>query len=1103
LKVGVNVNPNINAGVNVQAEGPEKAVAIEAPKSSNRFNHQYDVKSYCRTGLCTFTTKTNNLTETKIERNGLLRFENENYDDFDNFIRSSNYKIIVCITIYDEDPEKLEPNFEGMVANVITLNRKFGLTADDILVVVVADGLKTLSPEYKEIFFNDRMLTKDPNALDAVHDINEHYMHLFIAEYSKKIEGIDLSNIQLLFAVKEGHFGRKNSIHHFLNGIAYDLTTRCGMLKTDEISDKIYFMIQKPQIKLHRHAIYKFLLTFKYHPEAASLGGQVEINEADVGILSIEAAQMLENKLEHIYERPCENLFNFLMITSPSIFLYKYKHVINIGFQNTYFFENVVDRFNSLFTTNANLDEERTINLDLACAKDKVGLIKYVPDAIAYFPGHPTLSSYLEDKKITNLSLYCHWVDYFLPKSIAASDKEVFHKFTMIIFSIYWCLNIAVKLLNLGYSYTIVFVIHYFAYGREATDWILTIYGIVVFIFMIVSVAKVQIEGLRYLFYVAIILLKVFSVFTFISGCIAINNIRVDPVMYADLFYLAPSVIIPLMTVLSFGIPFVLKIMQFWKTFLRGLFAYSIINLLSITLVPIYTFANFDDFDYDRSVLEFDERIEKKNRYSFYRIIIYLAYIFCNGFLVFLYNQIGFSNYLRVKYIEHLLYFIVWLYFIKIIFTTFDIIRFMCKEKNGRKEGKTAVKDEYAQLNIRVLGGPEFKNIKWKTKGFVNIGTNNIQNKVNLVTPHRIVDKLNISGDPVSMRSYNEISTNVNGYQNIGIDESTVVFEKKEKAGLFNASLNRDDEYNNNHDNFNNHNNNAIQLKVQINANNLQDDGEHTGEVVFDDLPKYEVKEPPVKVIASPSPKSKKFVKKEEELEIIVEKPTLEESNYASNVYNSEKKQSKKKFDDERQIIMEDNNDWDREEVVEKHQSWQIDEPKVFKPNVEVYDSNDSMSKYVAQQQERLYYENLKEDGELRIDGLAKVGIKQVYDKVKHDNYNYEYENHKSNNNNDYNYQGNVNVKASVQPIPPISVSVNQFEQSPKPTKKTKKSKSPEKEFSNTIKLDANVELDNQGAKTPKSSRRRSSSKSPDATKAKTPKRGSIVQDSSLLSPNR
>ena len=252
----------------------------------------------------------------------------------------SSYKVVFCITINEEGPEKLEPNFEGIIININKLNQKFGFIADDILVVIIADGLSTLSPEYKQIFFKNRELKHDPNILHQQLDIPNHYIHLFISEYQNGYENIPLefSRIQLLFAVKEGHFGRKNSIMHFLNGIQYEIASKCGSIPPEEIITEQFVMIQKPEVKLHKHAIYKFLLTFRYHPEAVSVSGQIEIIPDFVKIVSIEAGQMLEYKLENIYERHYENNFHFIMNTSPSIYLYRYRPIVELGFQNTSFF---------------------------------------------------------------------------------------------------------------------------------------------------------------------------------------------------------------------------------------------------------------------------------------------------------------------------------------------------------------------------------------------------------------------------------------------------------------------------------------------------------------------------------------------------------------------------------------------------------------------------------------------------------------------------------------------------------------------------------------------------------------------------------------------
>ncbi len=682
-----------------------------------------DVKSYVRSSLNIVANTSEMYHSLRLEKFGLSRFETEEYEDLDYFISINDFKIIVCVTLSSEEPEEVNNTLDSVIVNIHTLSRKFGMTADDFLVVIMADGIVELHKDYKKLLFGDKNenIKEDISTDNEILEMDGHYFHMFIADYHNKLEEIpeEFCRFDLIFAVKEGNHGRKNLINNFFSGICHELITKSGKIEEIKLEDRIYSMIVDPGTVLHRHCMYKLLLTFDYHPSAGAVCGEMEVDTTLTTCKTLEASQYLENKFEIIYEKHFDNNFGMIIDTTASVYMYRVKSIFAIGYTNRTFFRDIVDNFTSATDSNGWEDNAKSLNLDLVGMQNETGIIKFCPDAKANYKGISELSSYLIHKRKLLASSIFRFFDILFPKELIRSEKASLHKVLLILYGIYWgAWNFGLKIFNLAMSYTFSFIVISFAFTKYpiATSWMMGWYALILFCFVIFSLSRNGPGTLNIPYHILIFCVIPFMYLSL--GCFIASIVYLIGLTNAYMNWHS-IVILSILAVFGTVFPIILHCKFLFPPLCFGVWSFSVYNTIHLNLIPIYTYANIDDHDVEKGCNDEDIRREKRGNYNMAKIKLFLLYILLNGVFMFIFCEGRFNDTVKLKYAEVFLHFYFWTFFIKALFCCFDKIRWNTKEKNERKNAKEKIKTFYTTSREAFLASRSsgYKR-EYKNKGF-------------------------------------------------------------------------------------------------------------------------------------------------------------------------------------------------------------------------------------------------------------------------------------------------------------------------------------------------------------------------------------------------
>ena len=786
----------------------KKEVSVEEEENMLKTTGTCEVKSYCRVGLNTYNEEDKHKT-LRILKSGIKRFQSENYEDLDFFIAKNDFKIFILVTITSEDPAEVNETLDGIIVNIHQLNRKFDMTANDFVIVIIADGLKHLNHKYKKLLFNDEEIEKDPCKRKSILEAKKQYSHLFITKYYNKVKEIpeEFCSVNLLFLVKEGQQGRKNSIVNFYYGITHELVTKSAQIREIDLDERKYSMILNARYVLHRHALYKFLLHFDYYPLAGGLYGEMEVDITEVSCFTMQASQHLENKLDQAYERHFENNFNFVINDTPSLFCYRVKSILSIGFNNNHtFFSIVEDNYVSTLESNINEDCEKAINIDLMGMKNEVGILSYVPDAKCSYQGPKNLPSYLLDKRKHHGATFCGYFHFLFPKELIRSDKTSFQKASYISFVVFWCMLYILKLFSLAISYNFTYVALSYCLVNwpRLEGWLMGYYALIIFFMVILSLSRNGPEALSIPYHSLIFLMLPFTCLAFGAFVSALVYLII---WTSGTLNIIALILIPTAIAYGYVLPGILNIGKICKPITFGIWAYTIYNTASLNLIPIYTICTIDDFDTDSNPPSEEIRIERRNNFNFNKLKAIIFYFFINGVMIFVFVSLKLDDTWKLSFVEYMTQFMAWAMVVKGTFNAIDFWNFSCKVRIERKKFKPIILKH--MTNAFEEHCKKLKEIDtdyhYRFKVFNPLGYAEDEEKVN---QYGIAS---ITMDPISLRS------------NIGFgfnDQSDIGIVNDKRTGLFPPKVHFDEKVNlNSVDNAKVSVNTNISPKVDVNTN--------------------------------------------------------------------------------------------------------------------------------------------------------------------------------------------------------------------------------------------------------------------------------------------
>lgn len=303
------------------------------------------------------------------------------------YSRPRETELLICITLYDEEPYLVARTLKGVIQNVLHLsNRKEDPTWGSnlfkkVLVCFVADGRNKVNPKtlaffaamgvYQEGFAKSKFGEEDVHA-----HIYEHTTHIM----PKRTEDGDLSfqrcdvPIQLLLCLKEKNKKKINSHRWCFQAF-------CEVLKPRVV------VLLDAGTQPGRDLIYHLWKAFDRNEQVGGCCGEIKaaLGENFRNLLNpLVASQNFEYKILNILDKPTESVFGFVTVLPGAFSAYRYEALLGKPLEE-YFRGETLDEDNdaTVFKKNMYLAEDRILCFELISKRNCRWLLKYVKSAYA------------------------------------------------------------------------------------------------------------------------------------------------------------------------------------------------------------------------------------------------------------------------------------------------------------------------------------------------------------------------------------------------------------------------------------------------------------------------------------------------------------------------------------------------------------------------------------------------------------------------------------------------------------------------------------------------------------------------------------------------
>ncbi|GAB4813424.1 hypothetical protein N2152v2_000470 [Parachlorella kessleri] len=287
---------------------------------------------------------------------------------------SRHIKLLVCVTLYNEDQDTLGKTLLGICENLEVLYRQYGrdgskhgLDWQEVAVCIIQDGVSSCDPSVLasstvQGFFSDLLIQEDAVGLPVS-------MHLF--EYTaryKKHAGLDCyPPLQVVFASKTTNRGKLDSHCWFFDGFAYLLQPEICVL---------FDAGTKPMPMAMRNCY----AHFRRNPYCGALTGELIVERPYRNFLT--TVQFMEWKVSHILAKPIESLCGYMTVLPGAFSAFRWAAVEGEPLRR-YFYGLYSQADLSAFEANMYLAEDRVLCLEIVARKNSKYLLEYVKEAVA------------------------------------------------------------------------------------------------------------------------------------------------------------------------------------------------------------------------------------------------------------------------------------------------------------------------------------------------------------------------------------------------------------------------------------------------------------------------------------------------------------------------------------------------------------------------------------------------------------------------------------------------------------------------------------------------------------------------------------------------
>lgn len=283
-------------------------------------------------------------------------------------------RLLICVTLYNEDADTLNKTLSGVCENLEVLYRQYsrdgnrhGLDWTEVAVAIIQDGndvadASVLASATVTGFYSDNLRQETAVGLPVS-------MHMF--EYTaryKKHAGLDCyPPLQIVFATKNGNRGKLDSHCWFFDGFAHLLQPE-------------YCVLFDAGTKPMPMALRNCYAHFKNNPWCGALTGELRVERPYRNFLT--SVQYMEWKVAHFLSKPIESVCGYMTVLPGAFSAFRWSAVEGEPLRR-YFYGLYSQADLSAFEANMYLAEDRVLCLEIVARKNAKFYLEYVKEAVA------------------------------------------------------------------------------------------------------------------------------------------------------------------------------------------------------------------------------------------------------------------------------------------------------------------------------------------------------------------------------------------------------------------------------------------------------------------------------------------------------------------------------------------------------------------------------------------------------------------------------------------------------------------------------------------------------------------------------------------------
>ncbi|TMW57249.1 hypothetical protein Poli38472_003174 [Pythium oligandrum] len=292
-------------------------------------------------------------------------------------------RLMICITIYNEEPHQLKATLRKLSNNLAYLkelnadksSKKLSGTysGDDVwknvLICIIADGRENIHPKMLEYLdkiglYDEDLMTINSAGIGAQCHMFEHTLQIME-------DGKHLMPMQAVFALKETKASKLDSHNWYFTAFAEQIQPE-------------YTILMDVGTMLTKSALYHLLHAFETNQQIGGACGQLTVDEPYRNLSNwVVSAQHFEYKISNILDKALESCFGFISVLPGAFSGYRYEAIRGEPLKAYFQTLNVELDVLGPFTGNMYLAEDRILCFELLARKNCSWTMHYVKDAVA------------------------------------------------------------------------------------------------------------------------------------------------------------------------------------------------------------------------------------------------------------------------------------------------------------------------------------------------------------------------------------------------------------------------------------------------------------------------------------------------------------------------------------------------------------------------------------------------------------------------------------------------------------------------------------------------------------------------------------------------